>query len=417
MVDIIVTDSRVDFKDFTVVKTVASLSAHQKIGVLVFNRSADTPASIMTMLETVEYESLYYIADESEMSDEVKVLVSGVGGIVVNDSFYIETYESLKSLVSGGKALETASSVAVLEGFRKQVMAGKTEFPKAYLSVVEEATNKAIHERDKISNELEVATKAAVTLFSKANNEVKSGVEQQKKAQDSLREIKNSLQQGSAGAAGSIHFYPPVDYTYRKRAVAIKEVGNVPFLHSFVLGMLYYLKTKKNLAPRLIVILPPGGIQEDIYDWPRSGARKLHHSDSWGFITAENHTSRKNYEGDVIYVTHPTANVIDQLISTNKYDSFIFLDRSLNTVSPVVKPSMGSTYMRVFHAVQSKRVADKFDSIKKNRMFTSVINYEDALFSIPYLEDIGHETNKIMRRATYENACAEMYDTLAKEMF
>lgn len=418
MVDVIVTDSKINFKDFTVINSVSGLAKLSKIGVLVFNQSRDSVTSIMTAITNAEYETLFYVCDASKMSNEVKILLLGIGATVVDDGFYMETYESLKSLVRSGKELEhVSSSVAVLDNFNKQVEGGKTQFPPAYLSVVKTAVNNAMSETKAISKEMERASKAAVSLFSKSATELKASEDSQREAQEALENLKNMLEQGGYGNSGAVHHYPTIDYTIRKRAVIIKEIGSVPFLHSFILGMHYYLKTRRNLTPRTIVLLPPGGLNETVYDWPRTGPMKTQHSDSWNIITPDNFQSRRSYTGDVIYVTRPTATVLETLTNTNDYDSFVILDRTLNMATPLVRPQKGSTYLKEFYAVQSRRIADKFEVIKRGKMFTSVVDFDGAVFSIPFIDDIKHTSNKSMRRLKYEEFCAEMYDTLGKDMF
>lgn len=418
MVNVLVTSDSVDFADFKVVNTITGISRVSNIDTIVLGKTIDSVSTIITYLEEAEFNKLIYVVDEGVAEDAIEVIVFGMGGRVVKDPFYLETNESLLSLINNVEstsAVELAANMRVLEEFTKRINSGEVEFNQRYLGVVAGASQKTMVQNKELDRVIRRTAATSVGELSKMGSQIQKSNKAIRETESILEEIRaNQLERPKPVQSSGVSHYPVLRYGKTKKGVVVKEIGSVPFLHSFMLGLLGYLKTVRGFKPRMIVVLPPGDLYEEMYNFPSDQKNSLGHS--WTFINPGNSSRLSHYNAEVVYINHPTHTVMDKLFETEKFDSFLILDMTKGSSEPIVQNKHGSVHLSNFYAIQGLRLAKKFDNVNIKTSFTSQIEVEGAMFSIPFIKEIETTSSKARRRSEYREKCMDMYTELTKGM-
>lgn len=409
-VNALITTSGKKYKNFTVLKSVKRLAVMQ-LDTLVFHDSTDEPQEVLSMLRDKEITNLYYICDETKMLDEIKVFISGKGGQLITDEFYLENNDTLSSLTSNSevsKELVSTKSVNVLEDFLKKAQEGNTSFAKPYLDLVKKATTSVIEDSNRRSEELSQASQTAVMLFESASRDLDDSVKAQENLSKKLESLETLLEETNNAKMNSpsVTTFAASRYSKHKPAIVLKELGNVPYITSFALGLMEYMNKKRNMNSRIIIVLPPGTMYEDMYTFDDN--------EDYEFITNSNHRSRKAYKSRVTFVNYPISTVFTKLF-TDAYDSYIVLDRTKTSEFPILlKQNAKENYMNTWYGVQNTRMFKTYPKLSKSRTFTGGIAMKGTMFAIPTFTN--YSTNPISRVSTYIKECKEAYDKLIGDL-
>lgn len=405
--NILVTDSNIEYRNFRKIISVDSLAGITKIDNFVYHRSADAPQRVIDILRKLEMKSITYLRDGDLMDESLKLYIRGLGGKLVEDEFYLSSSDAMENLTDAlktGTELMSTNSLEVLENFYSRIASGETDFSKPYMKNVKSATEKIKKGFTKKDNELQSVFKTAVEMFDSVSTDLSSVRSANKELRDQAEEIQHRMENvknTSSQTDSRIYHYSSVRYKERSPVIVIKEIGDVAFLLSFTMGLMHYMIQKQSLNTRLIIVLPVGENYEKIY-----GENLPEDTD---FITHTNHGSKSRYQSKITYTNHPTASVMNKLFRSN-FDSYIVLDRSKTSANNIVMADTGNKFVKSYTAVQSNRIFTKFPKLNRGKSFSSLVSAKGTMFTIPLIEDYG---TKVPRRVhTYLDVCGDMYQKL-----
>lgn len=403
--NILVTETGKQFEGFTTISSITALEKVSRVGILVFNSSSDSPTEVVHALRKISIEDIIYLANEDKIQDEIKVFIQGSGGAVVTDEFYLHSKEAFRSLLQDfnrSTELMSTNSVDAIQDFLGRLSEGDTEFSKPYLTTIMSATdNLSVGYRD-AKSEIKRVVKTAVNMFESVSTDLDSVTKKNRDLARQAQETQKLIEETTSGpewVSTQVYRFAPIEYKKRKKAIQIKEIGNVPYIHSFALGLLeYFIRAMKHKS-RIIVVLPVAENYEEIYsDVPESS-----------MITKVNYTQRRLYRSPITYTSYPTVTVMDRLL-TDEYDSYVILDRSNNSVKPILRNPPGQNKLKTFYAVQSARTFEKFTSIKKSQSITGINRVSGTMFTIPVFEE--YSDKKMRRISTYMEVCRDIYEKM-----
>lgn len=406
-INVLVTDSNIEYTNFKVIPSVRAIKGLSRIDNFVYHNSEDSPEEVIDVIRSVEMKSITYLRDGDLMNASLKLYIQGLGGQLVEDEFYLSSSEAMENIteaLQSGKEMLSTNSLMVLDDFFARVVNGDTDFKKPYITSIKAAVEKIKKGYTKQDTEYQTVVKTAVNMVESVSADLTAVRSAHQELRDQAEEIQQKLESAKGAALQSssrIFHFSPVIYKERKPAIVIKELGNVPFLLSFTMGLMEYMIRKESLNTRLIIILPVGENNERIY------GDKL--PDDVDFISSNNHGSKARYMSRITYTNHPISSVINKLFRSN-HDSYIVLDRSDSTLSPLIRGDQ-SKYIRTFTAVQSGRMFERFPKqISRKTSFSSLTDVKGTMFTIPLIEEYG---TKVPRRIhTYLEVCGDMYAKL-----
>lgn len=405
---VLISDRSYNYQDSNILVVKTMLEASKVVGgleALIIHKTSEDPSDFATHLSTIKengLDKLVYISNPENKQDIIEMFVIGNGGIVLEDEFFLEDEDVLKTSlgVSEGNNLSIVSGLNVIDNFVSKYINsnGDSPVPQGYLKVVQSASIQLAKEfENKTAQVLKISQEASEVIEEVAtnNNEI---LKQNKEAQKSLQELSNIAKEirGGTGGSGGAAFYPMVSYLKEKDIVRIKDIGNTPYLRSFVHGLHSYADGVLHKRCKLIVIMPVGGLYQMMYD-------------KFKWITKENYKDRSLYSQNIVYTNHPSKTVLEQLLNDNTYSLFIVVDFTTNSNKHILNTRRSRSVRYAFASGRYIESIKKDTSITEFKYFTSIKEYEGNLFTIPYLE-LPKDT--FSRVNLYLRECAQSYDKI-----
>lgn len=393
----------IDDGDIIVVESLVGLDkVVGTIDYLVYHKSsiADTDfASAFSNASSKVTGGLWYICSPDEKDPVVEMAFLAKEGNVITDPYFLSSSDALKSLVLSGNlpALADLGGVNVLKDFTNRYLSGDfEEIQPGYLKVVEGAVSQIVKDYNNLSDKFLVTAQRATEVLKDSSE----GFSLVKKERDKIAEALTSLQESiesnsmfSTSSAPSVFMFPTVDYKKERDIVRIKDYSNSPYLTSFLLGFMSYLKHIRNKNSKLIFIEPIGDVK-----------RKLYSSYPW--ITQQDNTNASSYSAEVVFTNYPISSVITRLLDDTTKDFFVVVDRSLAKPNHILNCR---NTRKIRYIVQSRGILDRL-GVKDVRFFSSILGLDGSDFSIPYFEK--YPTNIRARESMYLNECKQSYDSL-----
>lgn len=395
---IVVTNNAIEYSDgfmkLGTLKDVAETIG--SIKVLVYHKSnekQEDKVEYITKLKS-RVKTLIYIRDKSACEQAIQIVVVGLGGKYIDDEFFLESGEELSSLVSNLSEItalvEMGGVNVVNDFFIRYLNDGKSDLNKAYLTLVKDAVTDMVTEYNNKQLEIIKMSETATDLFSNTLG-VLSGVEEEreklKTAVETLEKAKNDgslFSNAGSSSSSSIYFYPRVNYLKERKILRIKEVGNFPFLTSFMMGYHFFLTKMKFVKAKLIFILPVGDAYTVQYK-----------EQSW--ITQESCRSINPYHKDIVFTNMPSRDVLTKLLDDSGFDYFVVVDRTKQVVNAHLLNSKGP-----FRFAVSGKGALNAANIKPTTCFAGR-DIPGILFSVKYIQDYPDSVSQRERRYLAEH--------------
>ena len=245
--NIIVTNNMTKYDGFMKLKTLKEASEIVgPIEFLVYHKSNETRENKVEYLTKLKDSvgTLIYIRGTDAVEQAVKIVVEGSGGKYFDDEFFLESSEELSSLIS---SLDEVTAIAELSGlsvvgefFNRYLKNGSTGFNSNYLEIVKSAVSDMVASYKQKDLELIQLSETATEIFSNSAN-ILSKVESERKNLEKMVSSLESAKKQSSKSIGSssmpsLLFFPKVNYPKEKTIIRVKELGNCPYLTSFMLG-------------------------------------------------------------------------------------------------------------------------------------------------------------------------------------
>lgn len=412
---VIWTTDTMDHEGYLCVKSLVQLAPilTHPLEVLIFHKSEDPIEEISKAFLNSNVSKLYYINDSP--SDDISALVMGKGGKVIDDEFFLTTTGMLDTLESDTTSSELAlmedfGDMSVIKGFQDRIKAGETTYPKKYMELVLNSAGQLSKDIQEANKKRQQTAEAGVRVLQKVARQFEgvkvAHARERATIMAALDDLSTPATEVVRQGSSSVFVFPEQKYQKTAKGLVVKEIGNVPFLTSFMFGLLDYSIRHQHKRAHLTIILPPGDNYKNMYPSDYGSGRV--------FIDSSNEIQKANYSRDVTvaFTNYPTVSVMNKLVTRDR-NLNIILDRRQSSPKPFYLKS-DKFQLDTYFAVQSESMFDAFktskNGMRKTNSFSSIQELAGTMFTIPMFED--YSKNKQQRIATYEQECASFYEKL-----
>ena len=341
--------------------------------------------------------SFLYINDKP--SKVLKMVITGVGGLVYPDEFYFEDEDELNGLLEDlGMGTETNSlaltSTQVVRDFIGAFSRQEERIQApVYLEQVKQAINELstmVHIQDLQIKEMGVS---ALDVFNSANTIITSMNEQKKLLEKKLNEFEETIVTSRptkhSSFTSEIMFFPSYNHRGSTKVLNIRELSPCRYLTSFILAYTHRLHFELNKRVKLIFVHQKGKGVADKYS-------------DFATITQESMHFNSIYDNEIIATNSPKKDVMSKLLSSNN-DIIIVVDR-LYSSSDIVTGKV----IKV-NAVSGFSDLKRFN-VKANNCIFPITSQANELFSIPLIKNYPKEPDT--RHAIYSQTCKDQFSIL-----
>ena len=403
--NVLVTDMTNEYEGWLVCRSVSDvLSITGTLENLVFHKSKERSDDKVKYLKALydKYTSckFLYVCNRESTDDVVKMyIVGGLKGRYVDDDFFLSDAHELNGLIVDLPALTGTdmSSSSVLDDFFNRYMSnGESGISKGYLQVVKKAASEMVEAYQEKSLEIIKLSESASEIFSNSVDLVANMKERQRRMEKDLQLLRERKEEvdsltSKVPAGSPILFYPRVTYMKSKTILRFKEIGNTPYIVSFMLGFRLYLERVKIVRPKLIVIENQGEMIEKKYD-------------EYAWVTQKTKSDGSLFFEDVVFTNCPTSNIIAKMLDDTNYDTFVVLDRTKN-----YKDHLLNAKGPEFVVSASNAMVERF-KISKAMCISVGKALRGTSMEIPYFSDYPERDDQ--RVNTYLRECAALYESL-----
>lgn len=349
--------------------------------------------------------NLVYIADNENVDSKLKTFVMGLKGYYFDDEFFLEDSNELSNLLNSKEEVNSLVSLPgeeILKDFKKKFDRGEVEnSTPQYLQVVSSALSSIVKEYSRKQNEVMQISQETIEIFKDINKVSESTNQELNELQEQLDSVMKQVESSSFGGTTSfdynmeknVTFFPRV--TVRegsKRVLKIKDIGHTKYLTSFLLGFVKYLYEVAYLKPKLVFIEDVNEASVEIYK-------------NYTYITKDNFQRGELFSNkEVLFVNHPTINVMNLLLAEDTKDIFIIVDRASFYKNHLLKGNgvfVSSNSINVLRKLKVPK--DLTISSTKGDVFLNLFNIEGYSDDITmrerqYLDKYRDSYEKLLRR-------------------
>ena len=372
------------------------------ITTLIFHSSKESDFTVGVHISKLSQKgTTKFIYINNNPQTTIKMVISGAGGRVITDEFYLEDEEELLELLKtcGIDDVETETSLAnvsvqVVKDFVQSFVRGEEKIKTpAYLEMV----NNAINQLSTITaqQELQITSMgtSAIDIFKKASNLIKSIDENRVKIESQLKLLESNQDIVSSSNTNTFNsnvvMYPTVRYMSTKPLLLIREYSACRYLTSFALGYTHHVHFARNKRVKLIVAHQKGAGVAAKYD-----AFTSINESSAGYTTL--------YSNELIATNTPTKDIMRTLFS-QPVDAFIVVDRLYGTQDIV-----NGKIFKV-NAVSGLSDIDRFN-LEAADTLVSIKKSDTVFATLATMKD--YATDPDMRQAAYEQYYETVYAKL-----
>lgn len=402
--NIIVTSNNIEYSGFLKVRSLKeALATVGSIDILVYHKSEEPREEKVELLTKLKSRvgRLIYVRYKDNIDQAVQMMVLGADGKYIDDEFFLESSDELKSLIND---IDVVTELAELGGvsvlgdfFERYLKNGSSEFNGQYLAVVKDAVRELVEQYEKKDLEIIKMSETASELFTHSAELLSSLREEDEALKQSLQKLEafreyNAITSTVSSSNQSILFFPQVNYPKEKSIIRVKAVGTERYLVSFLMGMRIYLENIMNVRPKLICVFPVGQMYEDNYK-------------GYNWVTQKTFKSLSNYYNSIVFTNYPNKDVLGKLLDDTDYDTFIVLDVLKSDKNHI----LNCKGAEVKYAVGSGSLINKFN-LKPKNCFTTVVSIPGVLFTIPIYPN--YPTDADQRERLYLRECNNFYEKL-----
>lgn len=372
------------------------------ITTLIFHSSKESDFTVGVYISKLSQKgTVKFLYINNNPQTTIKMVISGAGGYIITDEFYLEDEEELLELLKNcgmeDNATETSLanvSVQVVKDFVQSFVKGEEKIKTpAYLEMV----NNAINQLSTITaqQELQITTMgtSAIDIFKKASTLIKSIEENRSKIESQLKLLESNQETVSTASNNSFNsnvvMYPTIRYMSTKPLLLIREYSACRYLTSFALGYTHHVHFARNKRVKLIVA-------------HQKGAGVAAKYDAFTSINESSANYATLYNNELIATNTPTKDIMRQLFN-QPVDAFIVVDRLYGTQDIV----NGKIYK--INAVSGFSDIDRFN-LEPADTLVSIRKREDVFATLVTTKEYATDTD--VRQATYEQMYEEVYAKL-----
>ena len=409
--------SRSNYRGYKVVSSLREVVRLTGIKTLILHSHPEETSEagvLVAELRSKGVEQFYIISDS--ISATTKLVVSGVGGVILEDESYYNDERELDALlemnsleiVSGG----AETSLRVITDYIKAFARGeqRVHYP-VYLQQVNSALETLGVTYKDMELKVQETTLTALSVFEIASEAVQSTEKQIAKLQEdferteeeynkAMAEIERhkSIIEASAstpsaisrGMGANIQYFQPHTYQGGKNVLLVRELTPCRYLTTLMLFLHHYISHAKNRKVKLIfVVQKNSGVSKKYTDMTT--------------ITQESMNNKQLYTRDVVVTNNPKREVMTELLSQAGDEIVIVVDRLYGTQDIL------NGRIKKINAISGASDFARY-GVEPENCISTVTNYTGVKVHVPLIQ--GYGTDKTSRQSAYLKHCRDAMDTL-----
>lgn len=373
---------------------------------LVFHNSHELDEEITTqlaLLKSVDSLTIKYVNSGAEEHPSIKIAISALKGSTIEDEFFLDSAKTLNYLVDSSQELTLTSKVEgninIINGFIQDL-----SNPELLTKYRCELVRKAVTDisQELVVRDAQLAEQAEVALdiihnFNENSQLASATIDTLRNQLKAITEQTRTIPQ-SPSSGGSVLFFPPYSPSpdYRKPLFRVKKLGSMKFLVSFLMGFQDYLRDRRNLRPRFIIVLPDDVINNLRYQ-------------SIPEVGTNTPSSDPNWHAPIVRTSSPTSSVLQTLLEDDSYTAVLILDCIQTNHRHIINYRKDG----VMYAIEGETILNTNSNLSPTRTFTSVIGSSRCLFSVGVFPK--YPTDEKSRRIMYQTL-SQNYQALYSAM-
>ena len=398
---IVSTKLKDNFRGYSVVQSLSEIQKLSDVDCVIIHDFTDTEFNAgicLTNLHTkCNINNFIYISSQPLLT--IKMMVDGLGGIYLEDEFYLDEEEELNVVVEdlldnqSYDLMTTGTDIDVITDFLESFARGDSKInAPIYIENVNTAVSNLARSNEKQLCAIKDMGSTAVETFKRASDVISKLAEKNKELKDKLLEIENLRADNIRTSprdnfGGGVSFFQTYNYTRSATVLLIREYSPCRFLTSFVRGYYNHIHLELNKKVKLIFIHQKGKCVTQKYD---------------GFATSilqESMQSEDLYTHPIIATNNPKKSVMEKLMTQND-EVIIIVDRLYG------QDDIVSARVTKVNAVSGFSDIARFNLECENTIFT-MSSPKDCLCCIPVIKNYPQDVES--RFAMYSKNCKEAY--------
>lgn len=390
---------RDSYKGYKVVAKLSDVVKISDVTCLILNTFEEEDFEVGIALSELTKKGVKRFAYISEnISLVVKMLISGLDGLIEDADFYFECEDDLDALLDDffsqrESESDLSANTEIITEFLKG-FANNDE--KIKTPVFLEQVNSAVNALMVTNTENEVAirdmSRATVDTFRHVSSALNAMEEQRCQLEEKLASFEASLQSQTRSRvpvdSGAAWVFPTYNYMGKSKILYIREYAPCRYLTSFVLAYAHYVNY--NLAKKCKVVFIHGRGQ---------GILKKY-SSGFTCITQESEGNKSLYTNSVIATNNPRKSVMDDLTHTGE-PLIIIVDRLYGSDSII-----SGQRITKLNAVSGLSDLKRFN-----------LAIEDTIFPIVSIADSFGKISHLMKYPQDERTRLSKYFETMKDLF
>lgn len=390
---------RDSYKNYKVVSRLADVVALDGVSCLILHSFTEEDFEVGITLSELAKKGVKRFAYVSEnISLVVKMLISGLDGLIEDADFYFESEEDLDALLddffsSKGNDSDLSATTEIITEFLKGFANNddKVKSP-VFLEQVNDAVNALVVTNTENEVAIRDMSKATVDTFRHVSSTINAMEEQRNLLEEQLASFEQSLQNQTRSTvrvdSGTVWVFPTYNYMGKSKILYIREYAPCRYLTSFVLAYANYVNY--NLAKKCKVV----------FIHARGQGVSKRYSQGFTCITQESEGNKSLYTNPVIATNNPKKCVMDELTHTGE-PLIIIVDRLYGSDSII----SGQRITRL-NAVSGVSDLKRFN-----------LNVEETLFPIIKVPNSFGTISHMMKYPHDERTRLSKYYETMKELF
>ena len=390
---------RDSYKNYKVVPKLADVVALDGVSCLILHSFTEEDFEVGITLSELAKKGVKRFAYVSEnISLVVKMLISGLDGLIEDADFYFESEEDLDALLddffsSKGNDSDLSATTEIITEFLKGFANNddKVKSP-VFLEQVNDAVNALVVTNTENEVAIRDMSKATVDTFRHVSSTINAMEEQRNLLEEQLASFEQSLQNQTRSTvrvdSGTVWVFPTYNYMGKSKILYIREYAPCRYLTSFVLAYANYVNY--NLAKKCKVV----------FIHARGQGVSKRYSQGFTCITQESEGNKSLYTNPVIATNNPKKCVMDELTHTGE-PLIIIVDRLYGSDSII----SGQRITRL-NAVSGVSDLKRFN-----------LNVEETLFPIIKVPNSFGTISHMMKYPHDERTRLSKYYETMKELF
>lgn len=345
-----------------------------------------------------------YISDTQ--SSTLQSVITGLHGQLFTDEFYFDSDDDLLELLSFvDEAHEdiAESSLAVVKDLVDNLQSKSTALSPIYIEQLNEAVSSLELQVYDTNIKLQNMGESSISLITSAE----SAIAQIKKTNDNLMntisEIENRVSSSPRATMGRAYIFPDVSYVGNNRILYVREVSPCRYLTSFLMAYIKYLRTRKNVDAKLVILFTKG---VDVL-------KKYENCVTITEETLQSQSALENlYNSEIVATNVPRRDVVQSLITGTK-PNIIVLDRLYRGKPLLTSNSSGASQVRRLTAVSGKSDVSRFNLNLANTIFP-VSGPKGCFLCIPHFKKIDVSSDDSTKYVCYNDNCKADFEKLDK---